>query len=412
MLKAKGKITLTSIIVFVFLFLFSICCRPDQAYQSVEETVIEVDHTSEVSIEPEITPLSETEIYNLRRDSVIAAIMHEMTIQQKIGQLFMVNIRNDQDYLSRLFNEYFLGGIIVFSSNIQSASQVQDLTNRLQQLSLGNNSRIGLLIAVDQEGGIVARLKPPLCPIFPSNHIRGTDFAASLDITPVETQAQETAYAMNNLGLNMNLAPVLDVRSQANSVAGSRSYSSDENVVAQLGVEYITTLQGESIIATTKHFPGHGPTVTDSHHALPFVRESYNDSLAIHLHPFQMAIDNGVSTVMTAHVVYESLDDKPATFSNEIINNLLRNEMGFEGVVITDDICMGALRNNYGIDQIVVEAINAGVDILLICDNETYLEDAHNAIITGLAYRRITMDQLNLAVYRILKLKYDYELIY
>jgi len=412
MLKTKGNIALTLIIVLVLLFLFSICCRPDEAYHSVEDTEIETDSTSEVSIEPEIVPLSETEIYNLRRDSVIVAVMHEMTIQQKIGQLFMVNIRNDQDYLSRLFNEYYLGGIIVFSSNIQSAPQVQDLTNRLQQLSLGNNSRIGLLIAVDQEGGIVARLKPTLCPIFPSNQIRGNDYAVSLDVTPVETQALETAHAMNNLGLNMNLAPVLDVRSQANSVVGSRSYSSDENIVAQLGVEYITTLQGENIIATTKHFPGHGPTVTDSHHALPFVRESYSDSLAIHLYPFKMAIDNGVSAVMTAHVVYESLDDKPATFSNEIINNLLRDEMGFEGVVITDDICMGALQNNYGIDQIVVEAINAGVDIILICDNENYLEDAYNAIITGLAYRRITMDQLNLAVYRILKLKYDYELIY
>jgi beta-N-acetylhexosaminidase len=333
----------------------------------------------------------------------LAAVVASMSIEAKAGQMLMIGFTGTTSASAvPLIRELKPGGVIMFARNLESESQIRQLTSGIQSEAnrwYGNS----LLIAIDQEGGRVSRLRPPMCPILRAN----ADLAKNGSAAAVKAQAEVTALALKHLGINMNLAPVLDVFSNPdNKVIGDRSYGPDQAAVAQLGEEYVRSLQSQGVLATLKHFPGHGPTAVDSHTDLPIVNLAAEDLDGIHIWPFAQVIAKAQpAAVMTAHIIYTKLDSKPATMSRVIINDILRTRLGFTGLVITDSLEMDALRKNYTVRQVVSSSVNAGADLLLVSHDPRLAREVRANIIELVRDGEIPESTLNSAVERILRTK-------
>jgi len=264
--------------------------------------------------------------------------------------------------------ELGVGGFILFARNVDTALQVHELLGDLRSLCGGRD----LLLAVDQEGGRVARLGSPLT-LWPP--------MASLGASDDQGLAEQVGRAMGRelvaLGFNVNFAPVLDVRCPDTTIAiGDRSLGEQPERVARLGSALITGLQSAGIMACAKHFPGHGHVAEDSHHELPVCPLDEQQLRRDHVAPFAAALQAGVASVMTAHVVYPGLgSDQPATLSPRILQQLLRDEMGFQGVLFTDDLGMGAITSKGSLGAAAVAAIRAGADGLLVCRHLSAVRD-------------------------------------
>ena len=309
-----------------------------------------------------------------------------MNLRQKIGQLFMLGIAGTEpgNEVENLISELQPGGIIIFGHNVRSGPQITELLAALQSHVRNSGCAGRLLTALDQEGGPVTILGDLICPVFPSNWEHGEHYRATGETDGVATQAANTAAVLRKLGFNMNLAPVIDVVTcKGNEIIGIRAYGSDRETVSHLGAEYISTLQAAGVIATAKHFPGHGPTEVDSHKALPTVRLDRSAMDETHLYPYRSAIAAGVDAVMTAHLLYPAVSDMPGTLSREWLTGVLRNELGFEGVIITDDMNMLAIADNYSREEAAVKAIKAGVDILLVCAHPEVQRTMHGAVVAA-----------------------------
>lgn len=255
---------------------------------------------------------------------------------------------------------------ILFKRNVLHAQQLQTLCRQL----ITACQSAGLprpIIAVDQEGGEVQRLGPPRWPRLISNRDVGRqpNFKEA-----ARKQAMEAALALKDCGINLNLAPVLDIyRESEELLLRERSYGNNEHLVAECGTAYIETLQFHGIAATGKHFPGIGSVTTDPHHTRPVVPASL--SLEPELLPFIESIDAGVAAMMTSHVVYEGLDSSiPATFSHKIAHQLLRERLGFKGLLLTDDLEMGGIHTMDVITEAGIKAFQAGHDLLLVCHHQ------------------------------------------
>ncbi len=278
------------------------------------------------------------------------------------GQLFVVDFSGPEPdgEIERLIRDGGVGGVILFDKNIVDPPQVARLTNALQRLAARAHVA-PLLVAVDQEGG-------------PVIHLRGTEFPSAMafgaagDESLVAAAADVTARELRAVGIHMNCAPVLDVNNNpANPVIGVRSFGEDPVRVARLGSRAIAAMQAAGVLATAKHFPGHGDTSLDSHLTLPTVTHPRSHLDAVELLPFREAIRAGVAAVMTAHVVYPALDpEMPATLSPAIIG-LLRQTLAFEGIVVTDSMRMRAVADRYTAGAAAVAAVRAGVDVVLAC---------------------------------------------
>lgn len=250
------------------------------------------------------------------------------------------------------------GGVLLFARNIQSPEQVADLTAALQRW----RGESPLLVAVDQEGGRVSRFGPPFT-VFPGSGALGRAGDARL----AERVGRVLGAELKAVGVTVNLAPVLDLRlGPENPVLGERSLGSDPAAAARLGAALIRGMQEAGLAATAKHFPGHGGTAVDSHVALPVVAGDAAWLARTPLVPFQAAVAAGVAAVMTAHVRYPALDpDLPATLSPRILA-LLREDLGFGGVAVTDDLLMGAIAETWPAEEAAVLALEAGADLLLL----------------------------------------------
>jgi beta-N-acetylhexosaminidase len=323
-----------------------------------------------------------------------------MTSREKIGQLFMVGFMGTAvtPELASFIKEYKPGGVILFSRNLESVEQIVELTNELQRAS----STSPLLISIDQEGGRVSRL-PKGFTIFPPCELLGRCNSSELAYAAAATIAKE----LKAVGINMNMAPVLDVNSNPdNPVIGDRAFSSVPEEVGEMALVTAAGLQDNKVVACGKHFPGHGDTNADSHKELPVVDASRERLEAIEFPPFRRAAAAGVATMMTAHVLYKGLDDQlPATLSPAIITNLLREEMRYEGVVLTDDLEMHAIVDHYGVGDAAVRAILAGCDVLLICKERDREIAAFEAVEKAVASGTIEGERLNQSVTRIQRVK-------
>jgi beta-N-acetylhexosaminidase len=323
-----------------------------------------------------------------------------LTSREKIGQLFMVGFMGTAvtPELASFIKEYKPGGVILFSRNLESVEQIVELTNELQRSS----STSPLLISIDQEGGRVSRL-PKGFTIFPPCELLGRCNSSELAYAAAATIAKE----LKAVGINMNMAPVLDVNSNPdNPVIGDRAFSSVPEEVGEMALVTAAGLQDNKVVACGKHFPGHGDTNADSHKELPVVEASRKRLEVIELPPFRRAAAAGVATMMTAHVLYKGLDDQlPATLSPAIITHLLRDEMRYEGVVLTDDLEMHAIADHYGVGDAAVRAILAGCDVLLICKDRDREIAAFEAVEKAVASGTIEGERLNQSVARIRRVK-------
>ena len=323
-----------------------------------------------------------------------------MTIRDTVGQLLMVGFQGTE--LSRTFldwlQEYRPGGVILFSRNLVDPEQVARLTNALQAHAPDSP----LLIAIDEEGGCVSRL-PQGFTTFPAAsriaECRSPDVAYEV--------AEVTAQELRAVGINMNLAPVLDVNSNpANPIIGDRAYGTQPERVCTYGMAVMQGLEDNGIIPCGKHFPGHGDTMTDSHHVLPVVEADRTRLDNIELEPFRQAIRRGLPALMTAHVRYPALDaEAPATLSRPILTDLLRNELGFQGVTLTDDMEMRAILDHQPIGKASVRALQAGADMIVICHQQERQREAVTAIEQALEQGELSWERLTASVVRIRALK-------
>jgi beta-N-acetylhexosaminidase len=331
----------------------------------------------------------------------------EITSREKIGQLFMVGFMGTSvtPDLATFIKEYKPGGVILFSRNLESVEQIVELTNDLQRCS----PKSPLLISIDQEGGRVSRL-PKGFTIFPPCGLLGRCNSSELAYAAAATIAKE----LRAVGINMNMAPVLDVNSNPdNPVIGDRAFGSTSDLVSELAMVTASGLQDNNVIACGKHFPGHGDTNADSHKELPVVEASRDRLELVELPPFRRAAAVGVATMMTAHVLYRALDEQfPATLSQAVVTNLLRHEMRYDGVVLTDDLEMHAIVDHYGPGDAAVMAFQAGCDMLLICKEREREVAAFEAIERAVASGMIDMPRLDQSVARIQRLKQRYLLPY
>lgn len=293
-------------------------------------------------------------------------ILAQMTTEQKVGQLFMVHFNETyfSPALEQMITEYHVGGIIIFPHNLTTLQDLTRLISDAQQAAATNESGIPLLVAADQEGWPILRL-PEGATVFPSNMAVG----ATGSVEDAQLTASVMATEMRAVGINMNLAPVMDVNSNPlNPVIGTRSFGSSPELVSRLGTAMIETYQSHGVLATAKHFPGHGDTSVDSHYDLPVIDHDLARLEAVELPPFQAAISAGVDCIMTAHVSVPALDpapDRPATLSPDILQGLLRERMGFQGLIATDSLSMNALMDQYDLSTATALAFEAGADLLL-----------------------------------------------
>lgn len=364
--------------------------------------------------------------------SRVDSLLSNMSLRQKITQMMMVDFRQwktaDEEAKSdftkmnsevqKIVEDYDFGSVIFFANNIKETEQSFDLTMGLQKAATKDNG-IPLLITTDQEGGIVYRLGSGTA--LPGNMALG----ATGDVNNAKIAGEIIGSELSSLGINTTLAPVVDVNNNANNpVIGLRSYGEDAEMVGKMASAEIEGLAEYNVIGCAKHFPGHGDTVTDSHYGLPMVDKSKEELLNNELKPYQVAINQGIEMIMSAHILYPQLDDTtvyseqtkkqeklPSTLSHKILTNLLKEEMGFKGVVVTDAMNMAGIAATYDEVQAVKLAINAGVDLICMPTNITCLEDMSklDAIIDGVEKAvndgEIQESRLDDAVTRILTLK-------
>jgi len=331
----------------------------------------------------------------------------DLTSREKIGQLFVVGFLGTSvtPDLAAFLKDYKPGGVILFSRNLESVEQIVQLTNDLQQCS----PKSPLLISIDQEGGRVSRL-PKGFTIFPPCELIGRCHSGELAYAAAATIAKE----LKAVGINMNMAPVLDVNSNPdNPIIGDRAFGSSVDTVIEMGLITAAGLHDQKVVACGKHFPGHGDTIADSHKELPVVEATRERLEAIELPPFRRAVAAGIAALMTAHVLYKALDDRlPATLSPDIITRLLREQLHYDGVVITDDLEMHAIVDHYGPGEAAVRAFLAGCDVLLICKERDREIAAFEAMEKAVASGTIDMARLDQSVARIQQIKQRYLLPY
>ncbi len=291
--------------------------------------------------------------------------MSPNALRRRIGQLLIVGFNGHQvpPELRSLVRQFSLGGVILFARNVADPDQVAELSYEASRLA----ADLPLWVSIDQEGGRVARLKAPFTEWPPM-----ITLGRSGDQRLAERFARALASELKAVGVTLDYAPVLDVHTNPkNPVIGDRALAEQAADVARLGGAIVRTLQAEGIAACGKHFPGHGDTSTDSHHELPLVEHPPERLRETEFVPFKAAIEAGVATIMTAHVFVPSLDDtRPATLSRRIVGDILRGELGFDGVILSDDLEMKAVANEYPVPRAAVMAIEAGCDGVLVCSGD------------------------------------------
>lgn len=355
-------------------------------------------------------------------DALATAVLHRMSLEQRVGQLFVVSVwgqsadevhpRNQLNYgvdtPAQVVERFNVGGVIYFNNattdNVDNPRQIATLSNGVQRAAVSSGAHIPLIIAIDQEGGNVTRLESPVTE-FPSSMAVG----AGRSTADARALAAISARELRAMGINQNFAPVADVNSNpVNPIIGARSFSSRPELASQMVAAEVTGFHAadhanQTVAATAKHFPGHGDTATDSHFGLPIINRTEQEWRQIDLPPFRAAIEAGVDAIMTAHIQVPSLDATgvPATLSHPILTGLLRDELNYRGLIVTDALGMGG-ANVLPPEEIPVRAIEAGADVLLMPPN---LDLAKNAVLDAVHSGRLSEQRINDSVLRVLKLK-------
>lgn len=398
---------LAGLLLVVFVLTGGCAARPAQPTDTpAAETTPAVAPSPTPTPEPTPTP------------DPIAEAVAAMTTEQKVSQLLVAGIEGTQlgQDAVQAVQDYQVGGVILFGRNVESAWQLAELTNGLKDL---NGDYTPLFLCVDQEGGRVDRMPP---------EVERTPSAWSVGQT-LDTEGVGAAYGAllaeecAAFGFNMDFAPSLDIWSNPdNTVIGDRAFGNDWEWTAFFGMSAVESMEEQGgVIPVVKHFPGHGDTLVDSHVALPVVDKSLEELWQSELVPFNMTLNQedyfgaqagpSAPAVMVAHILLSQVDpDYPASLSHRVVTGLLREEMGFDGVVCTDDLTMGAVSNTYGMGEAAVLAVEAGCDLLLVCHGADNLTAARDALLEAVDSGRLSPERLDESVKRILSLKVEYGL--
>ncbi|MFF4568971.1 glycoside hydrolase family 3 protein [Streptomyces sp. NPDC001410] len=353
-------------------------------------------------------------------DRALRALISRMSLEEKVGQLFVMRVYGhsatapDQADIdtnlkeigvrtaAELIERYRVGGIIYFTwaHNTRDPHQIADLSNGIQQASLELPRGLPLLIATDQEHGIVCRVGRP-ATLFPG----AMGIGAGGSRSDARTLGRISGAELRAMGINQDYSPDADVNvNPANPVIGVRSFGADPDAVAALVAAEVRGYQSSRVAATAKHFPGHGDTAVDSHTGFPVITHSRDLWEKLDAAPFRAAIAAGIDSIMTAHIQFPALDDSgdPATLSHPILTGILRGELGYDGVVVTDSLGMEGVRTKYGDDRVPVLALKAGVDQLL---NPPSIDVAWHAVLNAVRNGELTETRLDESILRILRLK-------
>lgn len=344
----------------------------------------------------------------------IESIMKNMSTEQKVGQLFMFSLDGTTlgEKEKQLLSSTHCGNIILYTKNITDGEQLTSYTTALQD-TIQKNTKIPAFVGIDQEGGKVTRIYKD-ATVFPG----AMATAAAGNPDDAYTLAKYMGEELRAYGIHMNFAPVIDVNSNSeNPVINSRAYSDDPEKVAVYSQKMFQGLQDANVLACGKHFPGHGDTNEDSHYSLPTVEKTLEELKKMELIPFQNAINNGLDGIMTSHILFPNIDDEnlPATLSKNILTGVLRNDMGFSGLIITDSMSMTAIDQNYGTPDACVKAINAGANLLVLgsgSETEDYSQalECYQTVLKACKNGTITTQRLDDCVTRILAYKIKYGL--
>jgi beta-N-acetylhexosaminidase len=331
-------------------------------------------------------------------------LIRNKSLEELVGQLFMVGFEGTKfnTDLSYFLKKLHLGGVIYFKRNVQDPFQLAEFSRTLQETAMEISS-IPLFISVDQEGGPVSRLGPPFTQFESQSAMAASEDPEARVRYFARTQARE----LKLVGINMNLTPVLDVNPRGSEgLMADRSYGSDPFEVARLGSLCISEFQKAGIIACAKHFPGIGDTDLDSHRDLPIQLKDRAGLEKMELVPFREALKIPPETIMVSHVKYAAYDlNHPASLSPVIISELLRQTLGYEGLVLTDDLEMGAILRHYEIEEALFLAFTAGVDCLLICQDPGKIERGYFYLLNKIKKGAVSEEFFKNSLKRILFLK-------
>ncbi|MCP4724911.1 MAG: beta-N-acetylhexosaminidase [bacterium] len=327
--------------------------------------------------------------------------INNLNLEQKIGQMFMFGFFGDtvSENLKYLINEKHLGNVIVFARNIRNARALQNLTRDIY-----SEFDIPPLIGIDQEGGVVTRITEG-ATLMPGNMA----VASTGDPGLAEEYGRIIGRELRSLGINLNLAPVLDVNRQSNPGLGVRSFGETPEKVIEYGSKLIEGLQSEKIFTTGKHFPGIGAAALDTHLDMPAINLTIEELEETDIPPFHNAIENGIDCLMTSHAAFPAFlpesDPVPATFSKEIMTDYLRGKLGFKGVLITDDLEMGAAEKSMSFADSILTAVKAGADLLCVCHDFDKQKLAIDSVLDAVRSGDIPESKIDESVERILELK-------
>ena len=336
----------------------------------------------------------------------IEETLEDMTTEEKIGQMIMMDFRSNADGtpMTELSQEaaeeiaaYHLGGVILFAENLDTAEQTKTLTEKMQE-----TAELPLFIGIDEEGGIVSRLDKSNIPHeeIPSAALMEGDTARA------EEAGRSIGRELRELGINVDFAPVADIYTNPdNTVIGERAFGTDAQTVSDMAAAFAAGLAEEGILAAAKHFPGHGDTATDSHYGVAMAEQTLEELRAEEFLPFQRLIEEGIPFVMAGHITTPNAteDGLPASLSAQTLA-LLRQELGFEGIIITDAMNMGAITEAFSPAESAVMAVEAGADMVLMPAD---LEEAFRGLEEAVTSGEITEERLEESVRRILAEKYD-----
>ncbi|WP_339302714.1 beta-N-acetylhexosaminidase [Paenibacillus sp. FSL R5-0519] len=333
--------------------------------------------------------------------------LSSLTLEEKIGQMILAGVQGTtlDDQAKQMIADQKVGGIIFYANNVTTLEGTAKFVQSIKETNQSNP--VPIFMSVDQEGGKVSRM-PENVESIPSNKKVGQTKDSALAETMGELLARQVQLA----GFNVDFAPVLDVNSNPkNPVIGDRSFGSSADLVSRMGIAEMKGLRNEGIIPVVKHFPGHGDTSVDSHLDLPVVNKTEKQLAELEWIPFQAAVKEQVEAVMVAHILFPKLDpDHPASLSDVIIGEHLRGKFKYNGVVITDDLSMGAIAKNFKLNEAAIATVKAGSDILLVAHSYESAKTIFHTLMNAVKSGDISESRIDESVYRILALKQQYKL--
>lgn len=330
--------------------------------------------------------------------------IEQLSLEEKIAQMLIISLKENEitKETINMIQKYKIGGIILYRKDYKSYAEMLKTINKLKEISRIN--KIPLLISIDQEGGRVNRMPPEI-----KNFRSASKIAETGNLELIDNYAQITARMLKSMGIDMNYAPVLDIkRFEDEHAIGNRCFGKDEIEVSKYGIEFMKETINNGVIPVIKHFPGHGATTKNSHISLPVINRKIEELEKKDIYPFKKAIENGAEAIMVGHLVIRAIDNKPASLSKMVIQEYLKNKYKFNGLIMTDDINMWAIKLRYSPTKAVELAIKSGNDMIMGTLEYNKIQKVIKNIAKKVERGKIEISQINNSVEKIINFKEKY----